>query len=110
MSNSNIGVLGGDKIWLTIDGGSNWDVIYDKPVKSIEINSSGTIYAITNDGEFFYSENLGESWSAKCKKGEGFYSLTVTDGNVFVAIGNNYDKVLSNKNKAQDLQISRLKY
>ena len=107
MSNSNIGVLGGDKIWLTIDGGASWEIIYDNPVKDVKMDYKSNIYVISKNGKFFYSENLGESWSAKSKKGEGFSILEIFDNNVLTSISNgNYS---DNNGRKMDIRIGRLK-
>jgi photosystem II stability/assembly factor-like uncharacterized protein len=106
-ANSSIGVIGGENILLTEDGGITWKTIYDNKVIDISINENLEIYAITDNGEVFRSYDLGVNWSRKCNKREGFSSVIATKDMVFAGLSNSYEQ--SKKTKTAVIEIGKLK-
>lgn len=75
MLNDLEGVIGGDKIWLTGDGGTTWREVYGGSVKDVCLNENGHIYAILVNNEIVRSINKGDEWSRSSDKKDGFSSV-----------------------------------
>jgi photosystem II stability/assembly factor-like uncharacterized protein len=62
--NSQIGLIVGDSIYKTTDGGNNWFFIYDagKTLKSLQVIGPDTCWAVGDDGKILCSIDQGNSW------------------------------------------------
>ena len=63
---SNTGIISGNEILKTTDGGNSWNSIFSQEVKSVSFKDYNTIYAVTSDGNIHISEDGGVSWIINC--------------------------------------------
>jgi photosystem II stability/assembly factor-like uncharacterized protein len=100
--NSNTGIIFGDQIIKTTDGGNSWTSIYNQEVKSASFKTPNTIYAITADNHIYMTENGGNNWVIDCENTLNYTKIVSNSTNQYIGTNKTFNNDQLNN---QDLII-----